>query len=138
MCLGPSPIGPAAISLCGISTVGAELPLAGRHAVITGASRGIGAAIATRLAGMGAQTTLIGRDRLALEQQARRDRHARAVVCDVTNPEQVERAFAEARERTNHIVELVHLNEVYDQRIDTLSKRYLTLEATPILGSRSK
>ena len=31
---------------------------------------------------------------------------------------------AEARERTNHIVELVHLNEVYDQRIDTLSKGY--------------
>jgi len=31
---------------------------------------------------------------------------------------------AEARERTNHIVELVHLNEVYDQRIETLSKGY--------------
>jgi NAD(P)-dependent dehydrogenase (short-subunit alcohol dehydrogenase family) len=79
--------------------VDAELPLTGRHAVITGASRGIGAAIATRLAGMGAQTTLIGRDRRALERQASGDRNARAVVCDVTDPAQVERAFAEARER---------------------------------------
>ena len=31
---------------------------------------------------------------------------------------------AEARERTNHIVELVHLSEVYDQRIETLSKGF--------------
>src|SRR5580704_10168098 len=31
---------------------------------------------------------------------------------------------AEARERTDHIVELVHLGEVYDQRIETLSKGF--------------
>ena len=31
---------------------------------------------------------------------------------------------AEIRERTNHIVELVHLGEVYDQRIETLSKGF--------------
>ncbi|MGH6877009.1 MAG: SDR family NAD(P)-dependent oxidoreductase, partial [Rhizomicrobium sp.] len=75
----------------------AELPLAGRHAVVTGASRGIGAAIAARLALMGAETTLIGRDRKALEREADRSGRARAIVCDVADPEQVQKAFAEAR-----------------------------------------
>jgi NAD(P)-dependent dehydrogenase (short-subunit alcohol dehydrogenase family) len=73
--------------------------LAGRHAVVTGASRGIGAAIAARLARMGAQVTLMGRDREALEREAARSANARAIVCDVTDPTQVESVFAEARER---------------------------------------
>ena len=47
---------------------------------------------------MGALTTLIGRDRRALDLQAGGDRNARAVVCDVTDPAQVERAFAESLE----------------------------------------
>jgi NAD(P)-dependent dehydrogenase (short-subunit alcohol dehydrogenase family) len=73
--------------------------LTGRHAVVTGASRGIGAAIAARLAQMGAQTTLIGRDAQALERETARSGNARAIICDVTDAEQVERAFAEARVR---------------------------------------
>ncbi|MGH6889290.1 MAG: SDR family NAD(P)-dependent oxidoreductase [Rhizomicrobium sp.] len=77
----------------------AERSLVGRHAVITGASRGIGAAIALRLAQMGAQTTLIGRDRETLEREASRSAEGRAMVCDVTDPAQVDRAFAEARAR---------------------------------------
>lgn len=48
---------------------------------------------------MGAQTTLLGRDREALERQAARNANARAIVCDVTNPAEVERAFAEAQAR---------------------------------------
>lgn len=77
----------------------ADLPLAGRHAVVTGASRGIGAAIAARLAQMGALTTLMGRDSEALEREAARGTDARAIICDVTDSAQVERAFAEARSR---------------------------------------
>lgn len=77
----------------------AERPFARRHAVITGASRGIGAAVAFRLAQMGAPTTLIGRDRDALEREAGRSAGARAIVCDVTDPAQVGRAFADARAR---------------------------------------
>jgi NAD(P)-dependent dehydrogenase (short-subunit alcohol dehydrogenase family) len=76
-----------------------SLPLAGRHAVVTGASRGIGAAIAARLAQLGVQMTLIGRDRVALEREAARSWNAHAVVCDVTDAAQVDRAFAEARDR---------------------------------------
>lgn len=70
-----------------------------RHAVITGGGRGIGAAVATRLSGMGARLTLMGRDRTALEQQAAKFENAHAVVCDVTDAASVQRAFAAARER---------------------------------------
>jgi 3-oxoacyl-[acyl-carrier protein] reductase len=45
-------------------------PLANQVAIITGAGRGIGAAIATRLAALGARTVLCGRTRAALEQTA--------------------------------------------------------------------
>ena len=44
-------------------------PLAGRHAVVTGGSRGIGAAIAAELAGLGADLTLMGRNSEALGRQ---------------------------------------------------------------------
>jgi NAD(P)-dependent dehydrogenase (short-subunit alcohol dehydrogenase family) len=43
------------------------LPLDGRHAVITGAGRGIGLAIAAALAAAGARVTLVGRDAARLE-----------------------------------------------------------------------
>ncbi|HEY6578480.1 MAG TPA: SDR family NAD(P)-dependent oxidoreductase, partial [Rhizomicrobium sp.] len=66
---------------------------------MTGASRGIGAAIAATLALMGAATTLIGRDREALAHVAVGSATARAIVCDVTDPAQVEKAFADARAR---------------------------------------
>src|SRR5665213_4555375 len=39
------------------------LPLSGTHAIVTGGGRGIGLAIAGRLAALGASLTLIGRDR---------------------------------------------------------------------------
>ncbi|HEY3637435.1 MAG TPA: SDR family oxidoreductase [Rhizomicrobium sp.] len=76
-----------------------DLLLSGRHAVVTGASRGIGAAIAARLAQLGAQTTLMGRDREALEREAARSAGAHAIPCDVTDAAQVEQAFGEARKR---------------------------------------
>jgi NAD(P)-dependent dehydrogenase (short-subunit alcohol dehydrogenase family) len=76
-----------------------ELPLTERHAVVTGASRGIGAAIAARLARLGAHTTLMGRDAQALEREAARSPNAQAIICDITDRAQVDRAFAEARAR---------------------------------------
>ena len=50
-------------------------PLAGQIAVITGAGRGIGEAIATRLAGLGAHAVLCGRTREPLERTS-------ATICD--------------------------------------------------------
>ena len=45
-------------------------PLLGQHAIVTGATRGIGAAIADTLGRLGANLTLIGRDRDGLDERA--------------------------------------------------------------------
>jgi 3-oxoacyl-[acyl-carrier protein] reductase len=70
--------------------------LAGQVAVITGAGRGIGAAIAIAFAGLGATTVLCGRTRLSLDSTARAiadaGGKAEAVPCDVTGLESVEEA----------------------------------------------
>lgn len=73
--------------------------LSGRHAVITGGGRGIGAAIAQQLAELGAQVTLMGRSRDTLEAQARvlrplADVHCEAV--DIADAASVAAAFAGA------------------------------------------
>ncbi len=70
--------------------------LAGRHAVVTGAGRGIGAAIARRLAGHGARVTLMGRNTARLDDAAAALPGARAVPCDVTDEVAVGRAFTDA------------------------------------------
>jgi NAD(P)-dependent dehydrogenase (short-subunit alcohol dehydrogenase family) len=69
--------------------------LSGRRAVITGASRGIGAAIAARLAQAGAETVLIGRDPNALGEQTKRIPNSTSAICDVTEAAQVEKTFGE-------------------------------------------
>lgn len=71
-------------------------PLSGSTAVVTGASRGIGRAIALRLAEAGAEVALWARDSSALrlvagEISANRGK-ARAIVVDVTNSDAVNRA----------------------------------------------
>ena len=77
--------------------------LAGHHAVVTGASRGIGAAIARELARRGASVTLLGRDEAALDRVRASlegvGADTASVPCDVTDGGQVQRAFAAARER---------------------------------------
>jgi NAD(P)-dependent dehydrogenase (short-subunit alcohol dehydrogenase family) len=72
-------------------------PLAGRHAVVTGGGRGIGLAIAGRLAAFGASVSLLGRDRDRLEA-ARRQLPAgtdcATHACDVADARAVDEAFA--------------------------------------------
>jgi NAD(P)-dependent dehydrogenase (short-subunit alcohol dehydrogenase family) len=65
-----------------------------RRAIITGASRGIGAAIAARLAKAGAKTVLIGRDAHALREQSARIPNSQTVTCDVVDAAQVEETFS--------------------------------------------
>src|SRR5262249_57189925 len=57
--------------------------LAGRLAVVTGASRGIGAATADALAAVGARVVLAARDAAALAGVARRIRDARGAALPV-------------------------------------------------------
>jgi NAD(P)-dependent dehydrogenase (short-subunit alcohol dehydrogenase family) len=75
-------------------------PLAGRHALVTGAGSGIGAAIATTLAAAGASVSLAGRRRAPLEQVASTIGAAQAQVLDgfdVTDVAAIERGITVAR-----------------------------------------
>ncbi|MFO1071073.1 MAG: SDR family NAD(P)-dependent oxidoreductase [Geminicoccaceae bacterium] len=73
--------------------------LAGRHALVTGAGRGIGAAIAGRLAALGASLTLLGRTPATLEATAADCAgRVQCVTGDVADPASVAAAFGKAVE----------------------------------------
>ncbi len=74
-------------------------PLAGRHALVTGAGRGIGTAVACALARHGAAVTWLGRDRAALEAVAAPFAgQGRVAIADVTDRTALRRSVAEAAE----------------------------------------
>lgn len=88
-------------------------PFAGRHAVVTGATRGIGAAVAETLARLGADLTLMGRDEALLaERKAELDDRfaceAFATRADVTDEASVEAAFDAAAEAKGAVAILVN------------------------------
>lgn len=79
---------------------GSELALLGRRVVVTGASRGIGRAIASALAAAGAELALVARRRETLAHTAAAaGGHALVIPCDVTDAAAVERAAVELAER---------------------------------------
>lgn len=82
-----------------------------RHALITGASRGIGAAIAAALAADGAQVSLIGRDAARLAEVSNSiggaDR-AIPIAADITDSQSVRDAFAVARRRFGPVQILIN------------------------------
>jgi NAD(P)-dependent dehydrogenase (short-subunit alcohol dehydrogenase family) len=87
--------------------------LQGRHAVVTGGGRGIGAAIASALAAEGANLTLMGRTATTLEQHAESLQRtygvrAHAVVVDVSDPPDVRRAFADAVAQNGPVYVLIN------------------------------
>ncbi len=81
----------------------------GRHALITGAARGIGAAIARTLAAEGATLSLLGRQRDALEglRETLGGEHG-VVLADVADAVSVQAAFAQARERAGPLAMLIN------------------------------
>ena len=65
------------------------------HVLITGAGRGIGAAIAKQFADRGYALSLLGRNSDVLEAQVKiLDASAQSIVCDITDPKLVASAFA--------------------------------------------
>jgi NADP-dependent 3-hydroxy acid dehydrogenase YdfG len=71
--------------------------LSGRTAVVTGASRGIGAAIASALSGKGARVVLVARNQSRLEEAAKRLKESIPITCDVSDPGSVEKAATQIK-----------------------------------------
>lgn len=87
--------------------------LDGQHAVVTGGSRGIGAAIAHALAERGGKVTIMSRKLDELEKQAQSLRNdlgatVSALACDVTDSRSIRNAFAQAAEANGRIQILVN------------------------------
>ena len=87
-----------------------NLPLSGQVAIITGAGRGIGAAIATKLARLGAHSVLCGRKRAPLEETASAIKtagdRASVVGCDVSDLGSVQ-SLAETVDRSFHRLDIL-------------------------------
>ena len=98
------------------------LPLAGRHALVTGGARGIGLASARALLQRGARVTLLGRDGAALDAAA--DELARlgqvqAVSADIADEASVRAAFAQAEAEFGPVLVLVNnAGQAVSQRFD--------------------
>jgi NAD(P)-dependent dehydrogenase (short-subunit alcohol dehydrogenase family) len=90
----------------------AEQQLAGKVALITGSGRGIGAAIASRLADLGAITVLCGRTQSHIDQTAARiakaGGRAEAISCDVSNWTSVSALAAKAQQSFGRLDILVN------------------------------
>ncbi len=86
--------------------------LEGRCALVTGASRGIGRAIALGYAEAGADVAVLARGTQALEQVAglvrRKGRRAAVLTCDVGDPDQVKAAVADTVAQLGRLDVLVH------------------------------
>jgi 3-hydroxybutyrate dehydrogenase len=87
--------------------------LEGQHAVVTGGSRGIGAAIGAELARAGASVTLMSRDGAALRDQAeslRKETGAKVgfAECDVTDGSAIRNAIANAVKESGPVMILVN------------------------------
>jgi 2-deoxy-D-gluconate 3-dehydrogenase len=79
-----------------------QFSLAGKKALVTGSSKGIGASIAQALAHAGADIVLVGRTQESLEATksaiANNGRKVEIVLCDVSSPEAIKEAFASVAE----------------------------------------
>ena len=84
-----------------------------RIAIVTGAARGVGKAIALQLAECGAHLVLVGRSAAALEELAntieQRGRRATIIRCDVTKGGEVKRMVAKAEAFAGRIDILVNV-----------------------------
>lgn len=93
----------------GPATPPPDPPLAGRAALVTGASRGLGASIAAGLAAQGASVVAAARTVAGLAEVAARDpRRISTLAYDATDPEQAEQVVAEVVARHGRIDILVN------------------------------
>ena len=108
--------------------------LAGRHIVVTGGGKGIGKAIAERLAAEGASLTLLARDLERLREVAGVI-GAGAAACDVRDRGQVDAAFATATAERGPIHALVANSGLGGPNADGPGDRFDDLVATNLAGT---
>lgn len=86
--------------------------LSGEHVVVTGGGTGLGKAMATRFATLGARVTVCGRREEPLDEAVDdiegRGGEAEGISCNVRDPDAVEEFFAEAEERQGNVTRLVN------------------------------
>ena len=115
--------------------------LAGKNALITGASRGIGRAIAVDLARSGADVALVGRDRAALDETAaavvaaRADAKAHVILADVANEAAVIAAVTETIDKFGKL-DIAVANA--GQSIDGLMLRFKSADLDRLLDVNLK
>lgn len=88
-------------------------PLKDQHALVTGATRGIGAAVAETLARLGADVTLIGRDAKKVAQSGadlsnKFGVQTHAAVADITDQATLDKAFTESIDTLGALTILVN------------------------------
>jgi len=86
--------------------------LSGEHVVVTGGGTGLGRAMATRFATLGAKVTVCGRREEPLAETVSEIEGgggvAEGISCNVRDPEAVEEFFTEAEERQGPVTRLVN------------------------------
>jgi NADP-dependent 3-hydroxy acid dehydrogenase YdfG len=120
----------------------ADRPLAGRTALITGGSRGIGAECARALAGAGADLILVARDVTALGKVAAGLNGVRVTThaCDLSNPDAVPDLFGAVRESVTGAPDIIVNNAgaftiaaIEDTSVDALKTALRLNLASPFL-----
>ena len=115
----------------------APLDLSGAHAVVTGASRGIGRALARELAGRGATVTVVARSEMALKTVAH-DIGGQAVPADLADPEQVSGLIARIEQGAGPVDVLVNnaalavANRLVDQSDDDIRQSFAINAIAPV------
>jgi len=109
--------------------------LEGRHVVVTGAGRGIGRAIALRLAEEGARLSLLARGRDALEATAAEVGGAFVAAVDIRDAAQVDDGFAAAAAANGPIHALVANSGIGGPNEPGDGDRFTDLVATNLVGT---
>ena len=106
----------------------------GRHVVVTGGGKGIGRAIAERLAAEGATLSLLAPNTAELEQVAARVRGG-AHFCDIRDRDSVAAAFAAAAEERGPIHGLVANSGIGGPNADGPDDRFTEIVQTNLFGT---